>query len=832
MYPIPDDIYNQYNRAQVSTSMGLFADLDQAWVSIDNALYLWDYTNPSSVNLQGLENQPSVITAVHFTVPREGVFLPEIKYLLVLATFTAVSIFGISIEDGRGGAKSIKIHDPGMSASVKGLDVNVFASSRKTGRIFFAGRGDNDVYELNYQQEERWFQGKATKTNHVTGLISTQTVWRSHTNLYVLSMCVDDSRQLLYTLSSNSSIRVFHMKEGGVLEPAITKEISSTFTDIGNRATGNIMSETLNTSTRLISISPIPSQEATKLHLMATTNTGYRIYFSATTSHGWLVSGSSQAPRSLQVQHVKLPPRVQGPDGAQIASNQGPTASNQGPTESNQSIKTLTVARVAARIPPGYFLCFTYNPQLNQPDTLFVSAVDSGRTARAPLASQLTGSRFYENQMWIRLPGQTEDLGMRTPTYAGAEKPAGFGYEPSMQFDKATPEIAILTNAGVHIIRRRRLVDIFAAFARQGSSGDESRAAQVRSFINRYGRRETIATALAVACGQGVEVSSDFRSTKMTDVAVLNFAREIFLKEGGKATLNENLVESQINPIDAVRPSPRHFGLTLYLSRLIRSIWSGIIVEEISTPAGGKQILPSVPITKLQEIQSDLTSLQEFLKKERNSIDGLSGSAILSRAATQSEELSYQGEHRDMQAIVQFIDSTIEGISFILVLFDERVEEIVALLSEESRRPFMAWTFKDLFTQQSRDLGKEVIKAVVNRNIAKGANVETIAEALRRRCGSFCSADDVVIFRAQELLKRASETGSNAESSRNRLNESLRLFKQVAQSLPMDYLTSAVELYVSLHFFAGMFLFSKSSQSTLNLSRCDRISISGCPAVR
>ena len=67
----------------------------------------------------------------------------------------------------------------------------------------------------------------------------------------------------------------------------------------------------------------------------------------------------------------------------------------------------------------------------------------------------------------------------------------------------------------------------------------------------------------------------------------------------------------------------------------------------------------------------------------------------------------------------------------------------------------------------------------MNRNIVNGSNVETIAEALRRRCGSFCSVDDVVIFMAYELLKTISEGGSESESEsrRNLLDESLRLFK-------------------------------------------------------
>ena len=66
VYPIPDQIFEQYNRAQVSTMMGLFADLNHAWVSIDSALYLWDYTHPSP-DLIGFEEQTNSITAVRLS---------------------------------------------------------------------------------------------------------------------------------------------------------------------------------------------------------------------------------------------------------------------------------------------------------------------------------------------------------------------------------------------------------------------------------------------------------------------------------------------------------------------------------------------------------------------------------------------------------------------------------------------------------------------------------------------------------------------------------------------------------------------------------------------
>lgn len=270
--------------------------------------------------------------------------------------------------------------------------------------------------------------------------------------------------------------------------------------------------------------------------------------------------------------------------------------------------------------------------------------------------------------------------------------------------------------------------------------------------------------------------------------------------------MNENAVADNGAPaIDAIVPSPRHGGIALYMSRILRSIWKKPVAVSTGSPGGATPMFsPSVSTEKLQGIQKDLTALQEFFKANKNFIEGLSGPEALSRASNKQEEIALQAEHRALHSLMQLLSDTIEGISFVLVLFDERVDEIVLALPEDAKQRFLKLTFEELFTSsKGYEIAKELVKAIVNRNIAKGSNVETVADALRRRCGNFCSAEDVVIFKAQELLKRATEAGANSELGRNLLNESLRLFREVADSLPMDYLVAAVENYIENQFFAG-----------------------------
>lgn len=522
---------------------------------------------------------------------------------------------------------------------------------------------------------------------------------------------------------------------------------------------------------------------------------------SATSSYGYY-SSSSSAPTSMQVQHVKFPPAdTSSPQQGQTSnSTQISTYSNS--PAINTSSRALVPTRTAVRYAPGYFLAFIAKDTQGGTDLLFLSGPDSARIARPQDQQRLT--RYAELALWLNLGSRAEDVGLATEGFSAGPSPVGFGNELAVQYDKPTSEIAILTNTGVHMIRRRRLVDIFAAALRLGG-GDEGLEGEVKKFIRQYGRDETASTALAVACGQATDVTSDSRLARILDPDVLEHARKAFIEYGGKPLFNENsMLDQSVPAIDLVRPSPRHKGLSLYISRLVRSIWKAPIIIERLTPTGGLTILSSAALSKLHDIAQDLTKLKEFLNANRSFIEGLAGPEALGNVSTKQEEISLQAEHRALHALVVLIDNLIEGIAFVLVLYDEKTEETILSLANETRQQVRNLSYEGLCTTDvGKSVAKDLVKAIVSRNIASGSNVETVAEALRRRCGSFCSADDVVIFKAQEYVKRASEAGAESDVCRDYLNESLRLFKQVAGSLSMEQLNWVVEHYVPLQFYAG-----------------------------
>lgn len=800
-YEIPEQILDQSNHSQFATSLGLFTELNHAYIIIDNSLYLWDYTHPSP-EIVGYEENNSLINTVKLVKPRPGVFVATITHLLVVATNTEIILIGVAAQATLTGSKTVSLYSTRMSVPLKGISCKVIEASSKTGRIFFGGGNSDDVWELTYQQEERWFKSRCDKINHT----ATSYVLPGALNIFgtrsetetVVQMVVDDTRDLLYTLSSKSTIRVFNCRMLGTLSLSLTRPFSSIVTALTHTVP---RTELLGPGAKIISISPISSTESTQLSLQALTSTGCRIFFSLTSTSSVFSASASTTLNSMAPFHVRFPPRdpsAQAPPSSQSGQVMQFHAGSLPPTEVNSRLLTPTAA--GTRYAPGYSLLVVKSAQDPSQDRLFCSTPDSGRLKLPREANE--GTRYLESAQWFSLGSLNGGLGLVTPPFAASKAPSGFGNEIAVQFDSTTAEIAIMTNNGISTIRRRRLVDVFAAILRTG--GDkEGREGEVRKFIRFYGRVELAATALAVACGQGSDVTSDSRIAFITEPEVIEAAREAFIQHGGRASISDTTILD--NPsLDSIRLSPRHEGMALYVSRVVRSVWAMPIMFEQLIPGGGSRVNPSVPVSKLQEVQRALNSLQEFLNKNRSSIEGLSGPEALGRVSTKQEEIALQAEHRAMNALVQLVSSVIEGIAFVLMLFDERVDEILLALPEAQRQRVRQLTYEGLFcSDQGRELAKELVKAIVNRNIANGSNVDTVAEALRRRCGSFCSADDVIVFKAQEQVKRASETGANSEAGRAMLNESLRLFRKVAGFLSMEHLQWAVEQYIGLAFYAG-----------------------------
>lgn len=786
MHPIPNQIFDHYNAGRFQTLMGLFASVNHAWVAIDNSLFLWDYTH-SEPELIGFEEQPHSISAVALVAPRPDIFTDSITHILVVATSSEIILLGVSAQDTPAGTKSVSLYQTKMSLALRGADVRYITGSAD-GRIFFGGSNDIDISELYYQAEEKWFSNRCGRINHTnpgwSAVVTLQSnLWSHKESEHLVDIQIDDSRNLVYTLSNLSTVRTYHMEAPNHLKLVIEKTKIHCLRDIAHMSDESSL---LKDDFRIVSISPITKQEASKLHLMALTSTGCRLYFSATNTSAMLYNTKTNlAPQSMQLQFIKFPPSL---------NPRRPTLPGADPPLDVNS-PTLKYSRHGIRFAPGYFLDFVSDGQNTMSDSLFVSAPETGKIKNTSATATI---KLPESGNWIDIGSRAETVGLITAPFAAAAHPVGFGNELAVQFDEAPSEFAILTNTGIHIIRRRRFVDIFSTAIR-AAAGDEGFDQVTRRFIQSYGRVETVAAALAVACGHGGD--SRPGAPRAIDQMTEDRARSVFVDYGGQPTITET--DTATPTLDSVKLSSRHDALGMYVSRLIRKLWKTRVVALELKPTG-LLVESTVALGKLSVIQENLERLRRFLNANRGLIQGLSGPDDLQRVATRHEEVALQAEHQALHALQKLLEGISESISFVLMLFDERVVDIYARLDVTAQQHFRDLTYEKLFSQKSgKELAKVVVKAIVNRNIENGSNVETVAEALRRRCGSFCSPDDVVIFKAQEQLKRASEQPLNTNQSRKLLHESLRLFEKVAGSLAFSNLEGAVSQFVELRYYAG-----------------------------
>lgn len=80
--------------------------------------------------------------------------------------------------------------------------------------------------------------------------------------------------------------------------------------------------------------------------------------------------------------------------------------------------------------------------------------------------------------------------------------------------------------------------------------------------------------------------------------------------------------------------------------------------------------------------------------------------------------------------------------------------------------------------------------------------IDTLSELLQQRCGSFCQPGDVVLYKAEESIRRA-ESARDPSERTDYLNESLRLFSKAAGNVSIPRLQDVAKRYRSLDFTVG-----------------------------
>ncbi|KAK9352912.1 Nup133 N terminal like-domain-containing protein [Lipomyces doorenjongii] len=778
---IPDIIFEQYNKTECYTKMGLFPQLQRAWITVDNRLYFWNYL--SGQDFLSFEDLAHTILSVQLIKPQRGTFIDSINYLLLLATPLEFHILAVSFTNN-----DLQLYDTGMVVSIKGLDVNAIEGSDKTGRIFFTSRGSPDLWEITYSNTESWFRGKCAKVCHTKSGLSgfspsmgplspitkmivpfssssvLSSILPSSHSETIVGIVVDDTRSLVYTLSSRSTLRAYHMSSSADLTLVITYTYASISSHLQMiNATSPLLDPR---STAIVSIHSVHPTESTQIHLVATTSTGCRLFLRAARTYGFgFTSNESAPPTTMQVIQVRFPPR-------------------DSMTQTASTSTLLKKTRFSKIFAPGYFFAVKEG---TTSDSLFVSAPDACRILRQSLTSP-SAPQFLENAVWADIEGFVQAIELLTPEFQVSSRPEGFGNEICGQYILPPAEVAVLTNTGVHIYTRRYMAQTFI------------QSNNLRQFIELYGRGETCCTSLSVA------------ASSQWPLDARELARRAYIEYGGKAHVRDDIYGVVELSIDSIQLSGRFDGLGMYIARIVRPIWRTPIFKMTLSADKGQHVrsfASNISADKLNNYHILLLELYDFLDQNRNYIDGLSGPDIVlgGFGSGRSDELALQAEHRGMYALLQLIVNMREGISFVALVAGEpkKLNEIMANLSEETQTRIAKLTFHDLFTtSEGAELAKDLVAAIVNQSITAGGSVDSVVDILRKRCGSFCSADDVILFKAMEYLHKAkSVAATDPDLKLQYLRESVRLLEKAAGTILFDDLQGAVAELLSLEFHPG-----------------------------
>lgn len=57
-----------------------------------------------------------------------------------------------------------------------------------------------------------------------------------------------------------------------------------------------------------------------------------------------------------------------------------------------------------------------------------------------------------------------------------------------------------------------------------------------------------------------------------------------------------------------------------------------------------------------------------------------------------------------------------------------------------------------LTTSKGKDVARSLVSAIINIQIGQNLSVDAVSDILQQRCGSFCSADDVLLYKVRDFL--------------------------------------------------------------------------------
>lgn len=862
---LPDILFDQYDIQQHRCLMGIFPEIERAWFTVDNRLFLWDYRDGK--DFASFEQLEEIISAIAIAKPKPGLFVSDIQHLLVISTPLIVTIVGLALKPTSSSSSTVELslYMTGLEVPTDGIVFTSIFCHNSTGRIFLIGSTDsqagqtvgNELFEFEYRSEEGWFKKRCLLVNHSRGgtgvgaLSSLLPSWfKSATQGKILSINIDQERNLIYVLLKTGSISMLSLGSSGLDTPT---EVASV-TNIVREALGMCPSAGPLLDPRSFEITGlhiIAKQEGGHVGLVAVTNQGVRMYFShakrgygynysSATSGVSFSSHSDSLPTSLWLCHVRLPPRnsTQNVHQPKESSNINLSTGFQLLTDPQKDQDEDENQFEATPIPSPLSLSYSH---YTSPGGLWVSShsLDSEHNillavapdvahhlhASSTAASQASNLSIQGQQHQHAFPSTISEIAspIKIEGHAWAithtTQELEIGNHHPIQLTGPQQEWLVLSNMGITVLSSQRPVDTLAELL-NNMPGKEQ---ELALFWDRFGRDQTCAMSLSIAVGESAAYSQSvdssnqhrslFRSTPGGPMGHLhtwgpetaNQAKKLLIESSGRPEIlplsgNPQVYTNSLSIGDGKRIcfSGKHEGIVLYMAWLVRPIWK----EKVLVLSGSN---PAIPVSNLSERL--LTKVQRKLEALRYFIDNemvLLASIPDIRTAGRTDPAVYNLEQTSIVGLRVLLTQAVEALSFIHLLIDYKLSELLAASPREVSDTLLNLTYREFIIGQiGRDCARELVKTLINQQISQSFSVDAISETLQQRCGTFCTSDDVLLYKAIEALKKANEN-SHGQEKRNWAREALRLFQTGSKHMSLEVLQDACSQFIEIAFLDGV----------------------------
>ena len=771
--PLPVGLEEQFNHMQFSCDMGLFPEINRAWLTIDSNLFLWAYDNGADIAFY--DRLTETILGVGLIKPKKGVFKEHISFLLVLTTTVEIQLLGVMASDADDFANIHIILEPMFTFPTDNVHFSVVTGT-DLGRVFLGGK-DGSLVECVYRQEEGWFTKKSWKTNHSASFLTSHLPSFLNFSLEdpIEQIEVDNSRKILFTRSEKGTIDVYDLGLDGME----TSKVTSLSANCIVSQAANVARTVDHSNFRsIVHISAFEESESTVINLMAVTETGVRMYF--TTSRG----NYEVRPSTLSLVHIRLPPGFSASSGFQRPTRVHLCYHRRGTT-------------------------IMLSPESQEKDMLWLLTNDPFPFCRELM--EISAALPLHSRVWkmveekkkqvvqplncIRIIGSDRTVSMEPPLLVtqDIEEPRKFVF---------------LTSQGIHLAYKPRPIDHLKKILSDNQGFDNE---AVRGFFTLYGEDQASCCAISLACCQ--MSAQDRQIAEWATLAFFRFTKD--LESGTTNQMNQSVtvgqqmstpinrfsrpqIQSPASPLafsppsipaspdnmevaypvgdpTATEMSCRHNSLYLFFSRIVRPVWNyGVVVSQ--TGSSPEVVASSVEAAELIVYIDKLKNLKAFIQKHHPLRNPRNAINQFPRTCREREALS-------LSNLVILIESSLEIFGLWKILNDHHFYSFASQLPQDILNRMKSVTFKDLIINGQELCGK-LASCLVQKFIDDNDTTDAISTRLNEACPSVFKQENALFAKAQEMIMRA-KVMTNQDEKEKQIEEAAKLLNRIGARIPL-----------------------------------------------